>query len=616
MRESLLVNTLGHAAGVLIFGIFVYLMLKDRASMRIRGSRQSLLAAGLALVWNLTSLIILGFSESNSRASDIMVTISFSVLSLLPAVLFDLCLMNRYRRLAAAGYALSAIAIAMHIAEPFAGPEQYHRWALRLITVGFGGLAIMAAILVLTSTDVRRRGTISRILGTMALFLLSISFVHFGGVKHIDSAWSDELAYHHAGIPLALLVLLQDYRFLLLDAFVRFLANVTLAAAFTILGVTAARQFGVPDTNNGFSLGLWLVAACLLLIVFAMSRAWIQTLLTRLAFGRANFDQLLANLKAHETTAAEEPRYLERVRSLLAEFLQAPASFANDGLERELYSADLHYPTPVSDLGPFRPELDEQAIEVVAPVRLVSGEARFLLLGRRLGGRRYLSEDMQALARAASAIAEQMDLHRDAEMKRLVSQAELRALQSQIHPHFLFNALNTLYGLIPRDAKGARRTVLNLADIFRYFLRTEQTMRPFEDELQIVEAYLEIEKLRLGDKLHTEIEIDEEARRVPIPVLSIQPLVENAVKHGIAANPQGGLVRLIAKTGDTGLHVTIEDSGVGDGVPTPGGAGVGLDNVRRRLKLCYGEEADLQLVTKPSGTIVSLSIPVLKEVTR
>ncbi len=640
MRESLLVNTLGHAAGVLIFSIFVSLLLRDRAATRLRGSRQSLLAAGLALVWNLTSLIILGFGDSQSPAADLgfgdsqspaaglgfgdsqspaadaMVTVSFSVLSLLPAVLFDLCLVDRYRRLVAAGYALSVIAIGMHIAEPFAGPELFHRWALTLITIGFGALAGIAAILVLASGEVRKRGTTSRILGTMALFLLSMSFVHFGGVKHIDSAWSQELAFHHAGIPLALLVLLQDYRFLLLDAFVRFLANVTLAAAFTIFGVSVARQFGMPDSRDGFAVGLWLVAICLVLILFAMSRSLVQSLLTRLAFGRTDFDRLLVRLKAHETAGGAEPHYLERVGDLLANFLRAPVRLADGDLHSALSRIDLHYPTPVSDLGAFRPELEAQGTEVVTPVRLLSGEAHFLLLGRRLGGRRYLSEEVQALARAASVVAEQMDAQRDAEMRRLVSQAELRALQSQIHPHFLFNALNTLYGLIPREAGGARRTVLNLADIFRYFLRTEQTMRPLEDELQIVEAYLEIEKLRLGDKLRTEIDVDEEARRTLIPVLSVQPLVENAIKYGVAPNPNGGVVRLIAKTEASGLRLRIEDSGAGNGVASDGGSGVGLENVRRRLKLCYGEEADLQIVTGASGTTVLLTIPLVKEVLR
>lgn len=616
MRESLLVNTLGHAAGVLIFGIFLYLLLQDRAAARLRGSRQSLLAAALALTWNLTSLIVLGFGDPKSTAADIMVTISFSVHSLLPAVLFDLCVLDRYRPLAKAGYVLSFIAIAMHVAQEFAGPEEDHRWALTLITIGFGALAIIASILILASPGTRSRG-VPRILGTMALFLLSISFVHFGSVKHIDLAWSQELAFHHAGIPLALLVLLQDYRFLLLDAFVRFLANVTLAVAFMVGAVVAARYFGVPDSADGFAFGLWLVAACLLLIVFAMLRSALQAALTRLAFGRTSFEQLIENIKAHETAATEELRYLDRVRTLLAEFLSAPVSFAGGSVQTALAGMDLHYPAPAGDLGAFRAKLDELAVEVVAPIRQASGEARFLLLGRRAGGRRYLSEDLQALARATSAVAEQIETRRDIEMRRLVSQAELRALQSQIHPHFLFNALNTLYGLIPREASGARSTVLNLADIFRYFLRNEQSMRPLEEELLIVEAYLEIEKLRLGHKLRTEIDVDDEARKVRIPVLSIQPLVENAVKHGIAPNPIGGLVRLIARTEAGGLRVRIEDTGAGPGASSEdNGSGVGLENVRRRLKLCCGDEADLQIVSGDSGTTVSLSIPALKEALR
>ena len=114
----------------------------------------------------------------------------------------------------------------------------------------------------------------------------------------------------------------------------------------------------------------------------------------------------------------------------------------------------------------------------------------------------------------------------------LMSQAELRALQAQINPHFLFNALNTLYGTIGRENPEARRLVLNLADVFRYFLQSDRTFIPVEEELRIVRAYLEIEELRLGPRLRTEIEIDDLALQVSIPALSIQPLVENAVKHG------------------------------------------------------------------------------------
>jgi LytS/YehU family sensor histidine kinase len=248
-----------------------------------------------------------------------------------------------------------------------------------------------------------------------------------------------------------------------------------------------------------------------------------------------------------------------------------------------------------------------------------------VLLGRRSGGRRYLSEDLQVLGRAAGQIVEQVEQFRESEMRRLVSQAELRALQSQIHPHFLFNALNTLYGIIPREAKGARETVLNLADIFRYFLETEKSFLPLEEELRIVRAYLEVERLRLGGKLRIEIDVEPAALPAPIPILSIQPLVENAVKHGIAPQPGGGLVRIEARIETRmeadSLRVTVSDTGTGfagklkSGMGRPGvnpaaGPGVGMDNVNRRLQLCYGPETCLEIRSGSGGSSVSFVIPV------
>ena len=119
MNESLLVNTLGHSAGVLIFGIFLFLAIQDRSARQLRGSTKSMLAAALALVWNLASLVALGMGSRTGTFSNLTVAIAFSVLSLLPAVLFDLCLADRQRSLAAAGYALSVAAILLHVAELF-----------------------------------------------------------------------------------------------------------------------------------------------------------------------------------------------------------------------------------------------------------------------------------------------------------------------------------------------------------------------------------------------------------------------------------------------------------------------------------------------------------------
>jgi LytS/YehU family sensor histidine kinase len=239
-----------------------------------------------------------------------------------------------------------------------------------------------------------------------------------------------------------------------------------------------------------------------------------------------------------------------------------------------------------------------------------------LFLARRRGGRRYLSEDLAALGVLAAEAAIHIEQFREAEMRRLISQAELRALESQIHPHFLFNALNALYGVIPREAAGARRMVLNLADIFRYFLRSERTYIPLAEELAIVRAYLEIEALRLGPRLRTEIEVSPDVLPELIPVLSIEPLVENAVKHGVAAKAEGGLVRVEAWRDGDALRVRVSDTGngfqgSGEQMLTKG-HGAGLDNVVRRLKLCYGPEADIKIHSSQSGAVVEFQAPLRK----
>jgi two-component system LytT family sensor kinase len=608
VKESLLVNTLGHAAGVLIFGIFLFLLIQDRAARRLRGSFKSMLAAALALVWNLASLLVLAMGARTG--SD---TVAFSVLSLLPAVLFDLCLAGRQRLLVGLGYALSAVAILLHAMELFRGDALYHRWGLNLITIGFVALTCIAALSDLYYSkvwrDANRRAATSRLVGTMSLFLLAISFVHFGE-GHAQQVWSRELAFHHAAIPLALLVLLQDYRFVLLDAFLRFLANVLLAALFVSGGAAVWRLDPMRGTPAPFDQALLLTGACLLLIVFALLRTRVQAALTRLVFRRKDVEALLRNLKQ---VVREEHIYVESAAAQLGEFVSAQASLSpgsggGEGIGAGLEETEPRRPMLVSEFSRRRAELEEQGIEVVVPLRLSSRGTRYILLGRRSGGRRYLSEDLSALSRATSVIVEQLEQFRESEMRRLVAQAELRALQSQIHPHFLFNALNALYGIIPREAKGARETVLNLADIFRYFLETRKSFLPLEQELHIVKAYLEIERLRLGEKLQTKIDVAPGALATPIPVLSIQPLVENAVKHGIAPLPQGGLVRIEARQTATGaLEIRVSDTG--SGFTPPGAGGIGLANVARRLELCYGPGARLDVESGSGGTIVSFAIP-------
>jgi two-component system LytT family sensor kinase len=159
--------------------------------------------------------------------------------------------------------------------------------------------------------------------------------------------------------------------------------------------------------------------------------------------------------------------------------------------------------------------------------------------------------------------------------------------------------------------------VLNLADVYRYLLRSERAMVTVEEELHIVRAYLEIEELRLGAKLHTEVDADPSALRATIPLLSIQPLVENAVKHGVASRMAAGFVHLKIRSAGQSVSVEISNSGEWDSPPgLSSKSGIGLTNVRRRLELCYGAAARFDIRVAEGVTTVTFTVPVVRALVR
>ncbi len=606
IHEPQLVNTIGHLAGAVVFGIFLFLLIRDHAAANFRDRWQSLTAAALAFLWNIGSLAVLATYATNSNWTPLLVAFSFSVLSFLPAVLLHISLGNSLRLVSAAGYLLSLTATGLHFWELSDASPKYHQIALSLITVGFSVLTAIALVGLALQRGREKPGKTSRMLGAMCSSLFAMSFVHFGS-GHPPQAWSKEILLHHGGIPLALFVLLQDYRFVLLDAFIRFLANAFLAGLITFIGIRAFSSFLKPGAVDPLSEALLLTGSCLLLIVFAVLRSKVQSWLTTVVFRRPELESWLQRLRTGASSQTEA-QYLDWAAEQLASFMEAERARLLPGLPAEPL-----FPAPIGDLPQLRGVPDLSWAEVVVPLRLSPVDIRYVALGRRRGGRRYLSEDLQALNRLSAAIVEQVDRARASELDRLVSQAELRALQSQINPHFLFNALNTLYGVIPREAAGARRTVLNLAEVFRYFLRSERTFIPLSEELQIINAYLDIERLRLGPRLETHIDVDEAAMPVLIPILSIQPLVENAIKHGVSAKAGGGSLTLTAKVIGGEVRITVEDTGPGMQNESTGN-GLGLGNVTRRLQLCYGPSADLQVSSGAAGTSVQFSVPMTRSV--
>jgi two-component system LytT family sensor kinase len=606
LRDPVLINTIGHTAGILLFGFIVLLLIRDWRSHGVRQTKLSLAAAALALSWNVGSLIALALPKSDSWFTELVMTASFAVLSLLPAVLLEVALRGTQRRIVMGGYVVSVCAVALHFGEVADQGIGLHQAALVVIAAGFGVLTATAFV------TRRRQAAGTRIdtwewVSLACLLLFSSSFLHFG-YQHVSSPWAAEITWHHIGIPLALIVLLQDYRFLLLDTFVRFLVNAGLATLYVAILLIVNRRFDWPDIveTGSFLTGLALVALCLSLVLFAYLRNALQIWLSRVIFRRRNVEECVQAIVNLASTAPTEDELLERTAAEVGRHLRTE----HIAVQTEAYSgAERKQPSVL--FGGVIPGGDFLAGAQI-PLRFSSGNARYLVAGARRGGSRYLSEDIEDMRRLATVIVEQVERFRTEELRRLVSQAELRALQAQINPHFLFNALNTLYGTIDRRSQKARQMVLNLADIFRYFLESERSQISLSEELRIIEAYLEIEKLRLGPRLQYELHVSEAALGAMIPILCIQPLVENAVKHGIAAQPTPGQVVVRAECRENSLFIQVEDTGAGfeaSGARTQSGTGVGLENVRRRLVLSYGPRASLTIHSSDERTTVALSIP-------
>ncbi len=180
---------------------------------------------------------------------------------------------------------------------------------------------------------------------------------------------------------------------------------------------------------------------------------------------------------------------------------------------------------------------------------------------------------------------------RSAELRERAHVAQLRALHSQINPHFLFNSLNSVSALIlDKNTDRAEEMVVKLARFLRLGLAADPTRKiPLELEIELQRSYLEIEQARFPD-LTVKVSLGEEAKSALVPSLILQPIVENAVKYGVAAAPPNAMISIEARTAGTQLLLDVTDSGKGSGVPN-GGAGIGLANVRQRLALLYGETA-------------------------
>lgn len=251
-----------------------------------------------------------------------------------------------------------------------------------------------------------------------------------------------------------------------------------------------------------------------------------------------------------------------------------------------------------------------------------------LVIGERVVGtlKVYRLDDYPPPRELVEHMAGILSLHLElAELDRernLAADARLDALRAQINPHFLFNILNTIASKARTDAEEARQLLLRLSDFFRYAVRQDGHFAEFAQEYFFARTYLSLEQARYGDRLRVRYDIDPQVLTAHVPVLTIQPLVENAVKHGLADKVEGGTVHLKARVDPLARTTSIQVADDGVGIPpdvlatiTTGefGAdgGVGLRNISQRLETLFGERYALNVQsTVGSGTVVDLRIPL------
>jgi hypothetical protein len=390
-----------------------------------------------------------------------------------------------------------------------------------------------------------------------AFLLMLFSGSHFPK----DVSLLIELAAMLSSVPFAIAVAYRFYEFPFMDAFIReVLTGVMLLAAAAI--------------------GLSISTAPLWIAGVAISLAYVNGPLTR--WVERTF------LGYEESAEEQEDRIGTSIRALTK--LDGFGACVSEILAAELGAEWV-------DIGSSARSDAVQHFEI-------PGSGMKVILGPRRGHRQYMSRQQRIARTAALQLSAHHHQLAQLELKEMTARAQIRALQAQINPHFLFNTLNVLASLIHSDPQKAERLTEELAAIFRYALEsTQNEWVTLADELNFLEAYLGIEKARFEDRLRYTVAVDTSLRGMKIPPMILQPLVENAIKHGISQLLEGGEVRIRTQQSEQqGTIIAVENTDGGERPLTHHrGAGVGLRNVRERLDHIYGGAASFRLEEMPEG---------------
>ena len=592
----------GFITGAALCAMLLGLVVQARATAD-RSDALPLFTAVLGLVWNLGELGDYLLDRAGRDGPESWLSaVSFAALATLAAVVVHSVArdVRGGRFVIVVAYACSMAATVLQFRTLAAGDARPSALAFTMLTVAVGAIALPLAFITRSQTNGRRA------LWMLALALFAVSANHLGHFHDKAGGWMAELVGHHAVLPLAFAILYQEYRFALADLFLK--RALTLLAVVAIAMACYAGLSRLPPGPLGVTLLLvcWVLTAMLYPPLRQTISHFVDTALLR----RRDYAQLRADLGATLQGCDTVDAVLDRTAEVVATAMNAQRvwwSNAQDALP---------------------PDAALSEARVTAEVELPTTEApRFLLrIGGLVGGRRLLSDDRAFLDSAALAAARRIDALRltlerfarqlrEEEIERLAAEAELRALRAQINPHFLFNALTTIGYLIESAPPRALTTLLRLTSLLRSVLRSEGEMTTLGREIELVESYLDIERERFEERLRVHIDVPAALRGLSLPCLLVQPLVENAVKHGVAPAVQGGAVRVQARLQAAGGRQTLVVSVSNTGAPLTSdpdasATRVGLSNVERRLTGHFGDHASLSLSAVNGVTTAEMRLPV------
>lgn len=592
-----LLNLVGFTTGAVLCAMLLVLVRQGRASAD-RSDRLPLFTALLGLVWNVGELGDYLLSRIGVAGPESWLSaISFAALATLAAVVVHSVArdVRGGRWLIAVAYTCSTAATALQVRTLALGNTRPSALAFTLLTGAFGALVVPLAVLTRTQTNGRRA------LWMLALALFAVSANHLGHFHDDAGGWLAELVGHQAVLPLAFAILYQEYRFALADLFLKRALTLLTLVATAIAAYSAIASLPPGPVAVGALVGAW--------VATAVAYPWLRQALSRFVdsalLGRQDFSDLRGQLTHRLQSVDTVEGVLEQTAALVATAMNAEHAWCDT----------------VED-APAAGRVVSTAIEIAT-----TEAPRFVLrLGPLAGGRRLLSDDRAFLEYAALLAARRVDAVRlmlerfdqrirEEEIERLATEAELRALRAQVNPHFLFNALTTIGYLIESAPPRALRTLLRLTALLRAVLKSDGEMTTLGRELEMVEHYLDIEKERFEERLQVRLDVPTALRRLPVPTLIVQPLVENAVKHGIAPAVRGGVVdvsaQLVGSAESSALVLTVRNTGapLGESSTAPG-TRVGLSNVERRLRGHYGAAAALSLSAEGGITIAEVRVPV------